>query len=155
MQVIELYLQFMQRFITAINLGMEGQTSHPIFQSYPELKQQWVSLIPQATPVARLESFGPEVGHGNLYVKREDLTAPGYGGNKVRNLEFLLGRARSFGCSRVAMVAPLGSNFVAAAASQSARIGMRSEFFHFTPTQNTQIHQHACERRSRACNANS
>ena len=133
----------MQRLITAIYLGMECQTTHPIFHSHPELKQQWVSLIPKATPVARLESFGPEVGLNNLYVKREDLTAPGYGGNKVRNLEFLLGRAQFFGCSRVAMVAPLGSNFVAAAASQSARIGMRSEFFHFTPTQNKQIHQHA------------
>ncbi len=122
---------------------MDELISHPIFNSHPSLKQQWITLIDQPTPVARLESLGSEIGHANLFVKREDLTALGYGGNKVRNLEFLLGRARHLGYSRVAMVAPMGSNFVAAAASQAARIGMNSEFFHFVPAQNRQIQQHA------------
>lgn len=121
---------------------MAGFDTHPLFHSHPELQRAWVSLIPQPTPVARLERLGRELGHANLFVKREDLTAPGYGGNKVRNLEFLLGLARAKGFEKVAMVAPLGSNFVAAAASQSARIGMRAEFFHFVPTQNDQLRRH-------------
>jgi 1-aminocyclopropane-1-carboxylate deaminase/D-cysteine desulfhydrase-like pyridoxal-dependent ACC family enzyme len=122
---------------------MRDSIAHPIFNTYPELQQQWVPLITQATPVSRLRDFGQAIGHNHLYVKREDLTAAGYGGNKVRNLEFLLGRAQFHGCNRIAMVAPLGSNFVAAAASQATKIGMTSEFFQFVPTQNKQIHLHA------------
>lgn len=99
--------------------------------------------MPEATPVGRLMELGEDIGHANLFIKREDQTAPGYGGNKVRNLEFLLGRARSLGFRHVSMVAPLGSNFVAAAASQAARVGMSSEFFHFVPTVNDQLQKHA------------
>lgn len=122
---------------------MRTLATQPIFNMYPELKNEWISLMPQATPVGRLKGLGEAMNHPHLYVKREDQTAPGYGGNKVRNLEFLLGRAQFLGFRRVAMVAPLGSNFVAAAASQASRIGMNSEFFHFVPTLNEQIQKHA------------
>lgn len=138
-----LYLQWVGAVVCGNWVVMREVVDPPIFKTHPGLQPQWVPLIPQATPVSRLAKFGQDVGHSHLYVKREDLTAPGYGGNKVRNLEFLLGRAQALGCKRVAMVAPLGSNFVAAAASQATRIGMKSEFFHFVPTRNKQINRHA------------
>lgn len=43
------------------------------------------------TPVERLPDLGTA---GELWIKRDDLNAPAFGGNKVRSLEFLLGGLR-------------------------------------------------------------
>lgn len=114
----------------------------PLLNLVPRFERYWTSLMEGPTPVGRLRQWGASVGHHHLFVKREDLTAPGYGGNKVRNLEFLLGWAKYKGFTGVATMAPLGSNFVAAAAAQSARAGLRSSFFHFVPETNNQIEKH-------------
>lgn len=60
----------------------------------PELAQQWISLIDNVTPAYQLNHFPNLFNHSRLYIKREDLTSELYGGNKVRNLEFLLGQAK-------------------------------------------------------------
>ena len=46
------------------------------------------------TPVERLSVLERELGSAPLYVKRDDRSAEAYGGNKVRTLEVLFGRAR-------------------------------------------------------------
>lgn len=52
----------------------------------------------------------------SVWVKRDDLTAPQYGGNKVRKLEFLLGRARALGADTLVTVGGVGSHHVFATA---------------------------------------
>ncbi len=60
------------------------------------------------TPVARLDLAG------DVWVKREDLTSPGYGGNKVRTLEAMFGRARAAGATRMWATGAYGSNHAVA-----------------------------------------
>ncbi|MEQ1876961.1 MAG: pyridoxal-phosphate dependent enzyme [Bdellovibrionia bacterium] len=109
----------------------------------PELEKTYSRLIESPTPAYRLHGLGEIFGHSNLYIKREDLTDSTYGGNKVRNLEFLLGDALRKNATRVVTTAPLGSNFVAALAAQSKKSGLSAEIFHFVPHRNRQIAQHA------------
>ena len=45
------------------------------------------------TPLHKLQRLGLEAGHEELYIKRDDLSGIGLGGNKTRSLEFLLGDA--------------------------------------------------------------
>lgn len=79
----------------------------------PELTRKCVSLGQFPTPVGLVEFPGTS---GPIGVKRDDLTARPYGGNKVRKLEFLLADAEAQGHKRVATVGALGSNHVLATA---------------------------------------
>ncbi|MFO6451184.1 MULTISPECIES: 1-aminocyclopropane-1-carboxylate deaminase/D-cysteine desulfhydrase [unclassified Aeromicrobium] len=60
-----------------------------------------------------------------LWMKREDLSGFGFGGNKVRKLEFLLGAAVARGQRRVVTFGALQSNHVRATAAACARLGLR------------------------------
>ena len=51
-----------------------------------------VSLGIFPTPIQKLENISRITGT-NVYIKRDDLTGLGLGGNKVRKLEFLLAEA--------------------------------------------------------------
>src|SRR4051812_5094755 len=84
-----------------------------------------------AIPRARLGDFPTPVEHLNgfrdvesLYVKREDLSSNVLGGNKVRSLEFLLGRV----CEgdTVLTIGGEGSTHVLATAVHAARLGAKT-----------------------------
>ena len=45
------------------------------------------------TPLHPLKRMQAELGCGPLFIKRDDLNGVGIGGNKIRNLEYLLGHA--------------------------------------------------------------
>ena len=49
-----------------------------------------LALLP--TPICKLENLSRALGK-QIYIKRDDLTGLGLGGNKVRKLEFLLADA--------------------------------------------------------------
>ncbi|HEX6536357.1 MAG TPA: pyridoxal-phosphate dependent enzyme [Gemmatimonadaceae bacterium] len=65
----------------------------PLVRRFPALAD-----LPRArlgrfpTPVERAEALS---ARGELWLKRDDLNAPAYGGNKIRALEFLLGSVRA------------------------------------------------------------
>lgn len=77
----------------------------------------WLRLGAWPTPVMALDG-------GRLWVKREDLTSPAYGGNKVRTLEVALGQARASGAARVWATGAYGSNHVLATAVHAAAAGL-------------------------------
>jgi 1-aminocyclopropane-1-carboxylate deaminase/D-cysteine desulfhydrase-like pyridoxal-dependent ACC family enzyme len=56
-------------------------------------------------------------------IKRDDLTAPIYGGNKVRKLEFLLADARAKGARRIVTAGALGSHHALATTVHGRRMG--------------------------------
>ncbi len=60
-----------------------------------------------------------------LWVKRDDLTAPIYGGNKVRKLEYVLGDARARGRTELLTAGAAGSHHVLATALYGAQEGFR------------------------------
>lgn len=114
----------------------------PLLKFASHLSAAWTPLLPGPTPVHRFHGADELLEHPQLYIKREDLTDHRYGGNKVRNLEFLLGDALRRGARRVVTVAPLGSNFVGALAAQAERLGMLARVFHFVPAASPQIDAH-------------
>jgi len=77
------------------------------------------------TPVDRIDDA---LGEGRpLWVKRDDLTSPRYGGNKVRKLERVLERARSRGVRRIVTVGAAGSHHALATALYARDLGIEVE----------------------------
>ena len=82
-----------------------------LFMAHPTLARHipWTSISNLPSPVEELGSFlgFPE---GMLWVKRDDLISPLYGGNKVRKLEHLLEDARAGGHKSLITIGGLNSN---------------------------------------------
>lgn len=78
----------------------------------------WVRLGRWPTPVERIAQGG------EVWVKREDQTALAYGGNKVRTLEAVLGRARAAGATRIWATGAYGSNHVVATVIHARAAGL-------------------------------
>jgi D-cysteine desulfhydrase len=76
------------------------------------------------TRVERLEGVERELHAGPLYVKRDDLSATAYGGNKVRTLEVLFGRARALGAREIIATGAFGSNHAVATVLHARRAGL-------------------------------
>ena len=79
--------------------------------------------------MARLEEALRRQGGGtvpHLYVKRDDLLSLGMGGNKVRNLEFLIGSALDQGATDVVTAGRQQSNHCRLTAAACARAGLRA-----------------------------
>jgi len=74
------------------------------------------------TPVQRVRGLVSD--RVELWVKRDDLTAEAYGGNKVRKLEFLIAEARAQGKTRLATLGAIGSHHVLATAIHGAAAGL-------------------------------
>jgi 1-aminocyclopropane-1-carboxylate deaminase/D-cysteine desulfhydrase-like pyridoxal-dependent ACC family enzyme len=62
-----------------------------------------------------------------LWLKRDDVTNPLYGGNKVRKLEYLIAEARARGASRLVTVGAAGSHHVLATAIFGRQAGFEVE----------------------------
>ena len=75
------------------------------------------------TPVMRLDALSTPTTE--LWIKRDDLTHPLYGGNKVRKLAHLLEDARQRGATRVVTVGSVGSHHVLATGIFGKLAGMR------------------------------
>ena len=58
-----------------------------------------------------------------LFVKRDDCTGLGFGGNKVRQLEFYLGQAIKEKADTILITGAVQSNFVRTAAAAACRVG--------------------------------
>ncbi len=78
------------------------------------------------TPVQKLERLGTELGCGQLYMKRDDLSGRVYGGNKPRKLEFTLGDALRSKAKEVITFGGAGSNHALATAIYARQLGLRS-----------------------------
>jgi 1-aminocyclopropane-1-carboxylate deaminase/D-cysteine desulfhydrase-like pyridoxal-dependent ACC family enzyme len=74
------------------------------------------------TPVERLDSLSTD--RTSFWVKRDDLTHPLYGGNKVRKLEHVLADATARGASRILTIGAAGSHHVLATAVHAKEAGL-------------------------------
>ncbi|WP_226911414.1 D-cysteine desulfhydrase family protein [Gallaecimonas mangrovi] len=87
-----------------------------------------VSLLEGPTPIQRLTRLEQCVdGRCALFVKRDDLTGLGGGGNKLRKLEFLLGQARAEGKDTLITVGARQSNHARLTAASAAAVGFHAE----------------------------
>ena len=82
-----------------------------------------VSLGIFPTPVHKLENISRLLGT-QVYVKRDDMTGIGLGGNKVRKLEYLLAQAKAQGAQVVFTTGGAQSNHAMLTAAACRKMGM-------------------------------
>jgi D-cysteine desulfhydrase len=95
-----------------------------LFRAFPVLRGALPRrpLLAGPTPVGPLAL--PGFAAGSLYVKHDEHSAPCYGGNKPRKLEFLLAGARARGSRRLVTAGGLGTNHGLATTIHGARAGL-------------------------------
>lgn len=76
------------------------------------------------TPIQKLENISKSI-HTNVFIKRDDLTGIGLGGNKVRKLEFLLADAKQKGAQVVFTTGGAQSNHAMLTAAAANKLGMK------------------------------
>ncbi|MDA0996706.1 MAG: D-cysteine desulfhydrase family protein [Proteobacteria bacterium] len=79
------------------------------------------------TPLAAMSNLGRELGYSNLFVKRDDLTGLGMGGNKARQLEYYFGAALAEDADTVLITGAVQSNFVRQCAAAARKLGLDCE----------------------------
>ena len=78
------------------------------------------------TPLEPAPRLSSAVGGTTIYVKRDDLTGLALGGNKVRQLEYLLGEAIHLGATSIITGAGVDSNHCRQLAAACAKLGLRA-----------------------------
>ena len=103
--------------------GTSEKPNRPVlFREYPELGKSIprVSLGNFPTPVHQLD----KMGCANLWIKRDDLSSPVYGGNKIRKLEFILGEAKRRKSAHIITFGGIGTNHGLATAIFCNKLGI-------------------------------
>jgi len=85
-----------------------------------------IVLLGEPTPVHELSALREALGGGpRLLAKRDDTIPFGFGGNKVRKLEYVLAEAIDAGADTLVTLGGLQSNHARATAAAAATLGMR------------------------------
>ena len=84
-----------------------------------------VKLCQAPTPLELLPNLTKMLGGPEIWMKRDDLTGMGGGGNKVRKLEYLAGDALAQGANHLVTQGAVQSNHVRQTAAVAAKLGLR------------------------------
>lgn len=94
---------------------------HPVVEALSRTPRARLATLP--TPLER----GPDLpGGGRLWVKRDDLTGLGVGGNKARKLEYLCGEALAADADVLVTVGAAQSNHCRTTAAAGAVLGIET-----------------------------
>ncbi len=88
------------------------------------LGHEKVSFLHLPTPLEYLSGVSQDLGI-ELYIKRDDLTPLGVGGNKLRKLEYLLKDAQDQGCTMLLTLGGAQTNHGRLTAAVAAKFGMK------------------------------
>ena len=83
-----------------------------------------VRLAQLPTPLEEASRLSEFLGGPRILFKRDDLTGMGLGGNKVRKLEFVIGRALAQGADSLVVCGGFQSNLARIAAAVGSRLGL-------------------------------
>lgn len=86
-----------------------------------------VSLAHLPTPLELLPRLSEHLGGPNIYVKRDDCTGLGTGGNKTRKLEFLMADALENKATTVITQGAVQSNHARQTAAAACKLGLKCE----------------------------
>jgi L-cysteate sulfo-lyase len=114
----------------AVRLAPKAVASHRLGGKLGFMNLSRFPRVPLArlpTPIEPLDRLTAHLGGPKIYVKRDDETGLGLGGNKLRKLEFLLGEARAQGADVVLTVGAMQSNHARQTAAACARLGLACE----------------------------
>ena len=84
-----------------------------------------VRLANIPTPIEELSRLSDALGGPRILIKRDDLTGLGFGGNKVRHMEFCMGDALARGCDTSVNANLWVSNNSRIIGAASKKVGMR------------------------------
>lgn len=98
-----------------------------------QLAKEKLSAVPRLsfghypTPIEELPRFRQLLGANapRIFIKRDDYTGPGFGGNKVRKLEYILAKAKADGADVAISCGGVKSNHARVTAAMCACIGLR------------------------------
>ncbi len=96
---------------------------------HPSVLQR-VAIFPRCplahvpTPLEAMDRLSARLDTVSVFVKRDDCTGLGFGGNKIRQLEYYLGQAMKEEADTVLITGAVQSNFVRATAAAARRCGM-------------------------------
>lgn len=83
-------------------------------------------LILSPTPLQQIERPSTAHAGGDLFIKRDDLTGLGFGGNKGRKLEYIVADAVAKGADTIVTWGGIQSNWCLQTAATAARVGIRA-----------------------------
>ena len=89
-------------------------------ESFPRIR---LGILP--TPIHKLENISSLLGR-NIYIKRDDMTGLGLGGNKIRKLEFLLADAKERGAEVIFTTGGAQSNHAMLTAAAAGKLDMKA-----------------------------
>ena len=84
-----------------------------------------IAFLDTPTPLHRLDRISEDLGV-EFYLKRDDLTSFGMGGNKLRKLEYFLKDALDRGATMLLTVGGAQTNHGRLTAAVAAKFGLRS-----------------------------
>ena len=104
--------------------------SDSLSAAYPLLGKRLpkLRLAELPTPVELQELHTP-AGNRQIAIKRDDISSPIYGGNKIRKLDYILRRALDRNAKRVATFGAAGSNHALATAMLARETGLECTCF--------------------------
>ncbi|MBD3255534.1 MAG: pyridoxal-phosphate dependent enzyme [Candidatus Lokiarchaeota archaeon] len=108
----------------------------PLFQAFPKLKKRvpWISLLSDLPSIVdRLTEIEKELDLSGIeiYIKRDDLNHPVYGGNKLRKFEFIFGDAIEKEKKGIVTMGGVGTNHGIACAIIANDLGLNCDLFLF------------------------
>ncbi len=107
--------------------------------SVAQLPRTRLAVLP--TPLVETPALAEALGlAGPLFVKRDDLTGFALAGNKARQLEMLVGEAKSCDAAVLLTGGSVGSNFAAAAAAAATWAGLRCVLVIAGPPRSRAVH---------------
>ncbi len=96
------------------------------------LGREKISFLNTPTPLTRLDNISADLGI-NLYLKRDDLTNFGTGGNKLRKLEYFVKDAKDKGATMLLTVGGAQTNHGRLTAAVAAKYGMKAAIIAVDP----------------------
>jgi D-cysteine desulfhydrase len=77
------------------------------------------------TPLEKMENLTKLLGKGDLYIKRDDMTGPAFGGNKTRKLEYLMKDALDQGATAVVTFGGPQTNHGRTTVGAAVKLGLK------------------------------
>src|SRR5213082_47194 len=102
--------------------GMMPINCRPLSERLAEFPRLGLTNLP--TPLEPMQRLTAHLGGPRLWVKREDATGLGFGGNKLRKLDYVLHQALSSGADAIVSGGVVQSNSQRQVAAAAAKLGL-------------------------------
>jgi D-cysteine desulfhydrase len=121
---------------------MAETMARPLFDAFPALREQvpFVPLADLPTPLEPMERLSAGV-EAEVWVKRDGLTHPAYGGNKVRKFEFVFGDVLRKKAQAVLTGGGLGSHHTLATAVVARQFGLQPVCAYYCQPISEEVHR--------------